>query len=129
MPLPSSADHSLAIPSNGTSTGFSYWYYRWSPQDIEVGAELVLKLKIKAEGLTGDGAYFAFRADIEGEEYPVFFYTTQGEPALGTTDFKEYSVKVNYFPSMIEQLNIFLILDGSSTGTVYFDDIQVLKYN
>jgi hypothetical protein len=88
-----------------------------------------LKLKIKSEGLTGGGAFFAFRADVPGEEHPVFFYTTQGSPVLGTTGFKEYSVKVNYFPTMIDKLNIFLILDGASTGTVYFDDIQVLKYN
>lgn len=124
-----SAENCLAIKSNGTSSGFSYWRYQWTPQGIEMGDEVVLKLKIKSEGLTNGGAYFAFRADIQGEEFPVFFYTTQGDPVLGTNDFKEYSVKVNYFPSMIEQLNIFLILDGSSTGTVYFDDIQVLKYN
>jgi len=124
-----SAVNSLVIHSRGTAAGFSNWSYSWTPQDIEVGSELVLKLKIKSEGLTGGGAYFAFRGDVQEEESPVFFYTTQSNPVLGTSGFREYSVKVNYFPSMIDKLNIFLILDGTSTGTVYFDDIQVLKYN
>ncbi len=124
-----SSANSLVIHSKGTAAGFSSWSYSWTPLDIEVGSELVLKLKIRSEGLTGGGAFFAFRGDVQGEEFPVFFYSTQDKPVLGTTGFQEYSVKVNYFPSMIDKLYLFLMLDGTSTGTVYFDDIRVSKYN
>jgi hypothetical protein len=128
----SSAPYSLAIHSNASARGFSSWSYSWTPQGIETGSELLLKVKIKAEGLTEGGAFFAFRADAKEEtEYPIFFYTTQSTPVLGNAEFgvSEYSVKVNYFPLQVERLNIFLILDGASTGTVYFDDIQLLKYH
>ena len=85
--------------------------------------------KIKALDLRGAGAFFAIRANVNEKSYPIFFYTTQTDnPATGTNDFKEYSIKVNYFPNKCDGLNIFLIMDGTSTGTVYFDDIQLLKY-
>jgi hypothetical protein len=77
--------------------------------------------------LTGAGAFFAIRADTDKDV--AFFYTTQGKtPALGDSDFQEYSIKVNYFPNSNPTLIIFLMLDGSSLGTVYFDDIEVIKY-
>ena len=125
----SSPPLSLSIKSNGTSSGFSYWVYSWKPTNIEEGTDLVLKVKIKALDLSGAGAFFAIRANVNEKSYPIFFYTTQTDnPAIGTNDFKEYSIKVNYFPNKCDGLNIFLIMDGTSTGTVYFDDIQVLKY-
>jgi len=125
----SSAPFSLSIKSNGTNSGFSYWVYSWKPTNVEEGTDLVLKVKIKASDLSGGGAYFAFRANVTEKSYPIFFYTTQtDDPATGTNDFKDYSIKVNYFPNKCDRLDIFLIMDGTSTGTVYFDDIQVLKY-
>ena len=126
----SSPPFSLSIKSNGTNSGFSYWVYSWKPTNIEEGTDLVLKVKIKASGLSGGGSYFAFRANVNEKSYPIFFYTTQTDnPAIGTNDFKEYFIKVNYFPNKCDQLDIFLIMDGTSAGTVYFDDIQVLKFN
>ena len=80
--------------------------------------------------MSGGGAYFAFRANVIEKDYPIFFYTTQTDnPAIGTNDFKEYSIKVNYFPNKCDQLSIFLMMDGASAGSVYFDDVQLLKYN
>ena len=126
----SSSPLSLSIISNGTNSGYSYWVYSWKPTNIEEGTDLVLKVKIKASDLSGGGAYFAFRANVNEKSYPIYFYTTQTDnPAIGTNDFKEYSIKVNYFPNKCDLLDIFLIMDGTSTGAVYFDDIQVLKYN
>lgn len=122
-----SLSSSLAIKSTQISKGFSFWAYTWKPDNIEEGANLLLRVKIRSKGLTGAGAFFAIRADIEKEE--AFFYTTQGKtPALGDGDFQEYSIQINYFPNSNPTLNIFLILDGSSLGTVYFDDIEVIKY-
>ncbi len=126
----SSPPLSLSIKSNGTSSGYSYWVYSWKPTNIEEGTDLVLKVKTKASNLSGGGAYFAFRANVNEKSYPIFFYTSQTDnPTIGTNDFKEYSIKVNYFPNKCDLLDIFLIMDGTSNGTVYFDDIQVLKYN
>jgi len=125
----SSSSNSLAIHSNERATGFSYWHYSWVPTGIEEGSALLLKVKIKTVNLTADGAYFAFRADVNEKDYPIFFYTTQTKPIVGSTGFEsEYSIKVNYFPSHVDKLNIFLILDGTAAGTVFFDDIRVLKY-
>jgi hypothetical protein len=123
----SSPSNSLAIKSTQLSEGFSRWAYAWKPDNIEEGDNLLLKVKIRSKGLTGGGAFFAIRADTDKDV--AFFYTTQGKtPALGDSDFQEYSIKVNYFPNSNPTLIIFLMLDGSSLGTVYFDDIEVIKY-
>jgi len=126
--ISSSPLNSLMIHSKGITTGYSYWSYSLNPEDIEVGSALVLK--IKAEGLTAGGAFFAFRADTNGADNSIFFYTTHGHPVVGTTAFgeSEYSIRVNYFPSGVDELKTFLIMDGASSGTVFFDDIQLLKY-
>lgn len=125
-----SPDNSLAINSAGSATGFSYWTYSFIPTDIEEGSAVVLKVKIKAVNLNGGGAFFALRGDVNEKDYPILFYTTQDKPVLGNTNFgeSEYFIKVNYFPSKVDKLRIFLILDGTSSGAVYFDDIQLLKY-
>jgi hypothetical protein len=121
---------SLMISSSPSASGFSYWVRSWKPTDIEEGADLILKVRIKGLGLTGKGAFFAFRANVSEKEYPIFFYTTQlTNPVIGTTDFTEYSLKVTYFPSRADQLHIFLLLDGNNQGQVYFDDVQLVKYN
>jgi hypothetical protein len=124
----SSPNKSLMINSSANSSGFSYWYYSFAPSDIEEGAEFVAKVKIKASGLTGKGAYFAMRANINEKEYPIFFYTTQSNSMIsGSTDFVEYSLTANYFPNKVDQLYIFLLLDGNNQGQVYFDDVALVK--
>lgn len=128
--ISASPANSLAIHSNGVATGFSHWSYSFTPTNIEEGSAVVLKVKIKAVDLSGGGAFFVLRGDVAEKDYPILFYSTQDKPVLGNTYFgeTEYSVKVNYFPSKLDDLQIFLILDGTSTGSVYFDDIQLLKY-
>jgi hypothetical protein len=124
----SSPSYSLAIQSIASSSGFSYWQYNFMPENIEVGSDLLLKVKVKATGLTNGGAYLYFNAFVDNEV--VFVYTTKGKDiSIGTHDFKEYTIKVNYFPEKVTELNIFLVLDGTSSGSVNFDDIQLLKYN
>ncbi len=124
-----SAPNSLMINSNSVGSGFSYWAYSWVPEDITTGSELLLRVKMRAQSLTGGGAFFVLRADIDEWEYPIFFYTTQNDPLVGNADwnFDEYSIKVNYYPSRVDRLNIFLMLDGNSDGTVFFDDIEVIE--
>ena len=126
----SSPDYSLAIHSDGVASGYSYWSYSFVPQGIEVGSEVVLKVKIKAMSLTGGGAFFALRLDVDEKDYPIFFSTTQQDPVKGTTEFgsSTYSITMKYYPNKVDALRIFLFLDGTSTGTVFFDDIQLLKY-
>ena len=86
----SSPPVSLSIKSNGTNSGYSYWVYSWKPTNIEEGTDLVLKVKTKASNLSGGGAYFAFRANVNEKSYPIFFYTSQTDnPTIGTNDFKE----------------------------------------
>jgi hypothetical protein len=122
----STPGHSLAIESQSTGTGFSYWRYTFTPSQMQVGSRLVLKAKVRTENVTGNGAYVVIRGD--GPSGTYFFATTQGViPITGTQDFKEYSVKVNYFPAGVNNILVFLILDGDKPGKVYFDDVRLVN--
>jgi hypothetical protein len=114
-------DGSLKLQGVKTTSGFSYWAIFIQPGDqIPVGSRLVLKAKIKTEGVDEPGAYIALRGD--SDQPAVFFQTTQNKnPASGTNDFTSYSIAQPYFPS--------LLMDGKSGGTVWFDDIELIVVN
>lgn len=126
----SSPSSSLQISSLSTGSGYSYWTYFIVPKDIPEGTPVVVKIKIKAEGLTGDGAMVTIRGDVTGDPFPAFIYTTDKAPVSGTTNgFVARTLTVPYFPNRLDKLNFYFILQGNSAGTVYFDDLEVTKYN
>ncbi len=120
----------LAIKSDSPSTStddFSYWVYTLIPQGIKQSTKLVLQVKIKLDNVTDKGVYFAIRGNANPKF--TFFSTTQGVKDLsGTSDFIEYAVEIPYYISLTESINLFLILNGKSTGTAYFDDITLVNY-
>jgi hypothetical protein len=123
-----SSSHSLAISSSAASSAFSYWARTVSPAGIPVGSRLVLKVKVKLNNVTGTGVHIAMRGDIGTQV--GFFVTTEGSITItGNQEFKEYSVSLKYFPGKISKIYIFLLMDGQSTGTAYFDDVAVVNYN
>ena len=126
----SSSPSSLQITSLSTGSGYSYWTYFIVPQDVPEGTPVVVKIKIKAEGFSGS-AMVTIRGDVTGDPFPAFIYTTEDKyPISGTTNgFVERTLTVPYFPNRLDKLNFYFILQGNSTGTVYFDDLEVNKYN
>ena len=123
-----SSSHSLTIKSTKAEpSGFSFWRLTWTPQDIRVGSSLDLKVKVKVTDVTGDGAYIALRGD--GTSPNIFFETTQKRVAInGNKDFQTYTLKLDSYPEGINQMFIFLIFDGKSTGSVNFDDISLTSH-
>lgn len=124
----SSPSHSLSIGSTAAKPGaFSFWRATWSPNGIPVGSSLELRVNIKVD-VTGEGAFFALRGD--GKSGMVFFQSTQGVQAItGSKDFKTYSLKFDSYPEGVTTMYIFLILDGSSTGVVHFDDVSLVSHH
>ena len=124
-----SSSHSLTIKSTKAEPdGFSFWRFTWTPQDIAVGSSLELKVKVKVTDVTGEGAYIALRGD--GTSPNVFFETTQGRVAInGNKDFQTYTLKLDAYPEGVNHMFIFLIFDGSSTGSVNFDDISLTSHH
>jgi hypothetical protein len=120
--------HALSITSATVMSGsFSSWTYEFPPSQIPPGSKLILKVQIKLNGVTGPGVYFAMRGDSGSSRN--FFVTSQGTQSItGTRDFAEYSIKLNYYPNEVTRIYLFLLIDGTSTGTVYFDDVELVNY-
>ncbi|MBS1508751.1 MAG: hypothetical protein JSS79_19095 [Bacteroidetes bacterium] len=122
------AGHSLKMNSPSVSA-FSYWAYLIAPPpDIKEGDRLVLSVKVRLEGVSGgNGVIVAFRGDSDSRT--LYLQTTQGSvPILGTADFTEYRVELPYYINATSRIIIYLMMDGPSQGTAYFDDITLIKY-
>lgn len=124
-----STTHSLGIKSNKAEAGgFSYWGLRWVPKDIPVGSSLELQVNVKVTDVTGEGAFVAMRGD--GDSGNLFFRTTQGvKPITGNKDFETYTVILDSYPEGVNDVFIFLIMHGSSSGAVNFDDILLVSHH
>jgi len=124
-----SASHSLGIKSSvAVGSGFSYWSYWWTPKNIPVGSKLELTVKVKVEGVTGPGTYVALRGDIGTGS--GFFESTQGKQTIsGSQEFATYKVTLESFPEGITAMAIFFVLDGTSTGAAFFDDISLVSHH
>ena len=62
----------------------------------------------------------------EGTNVSSGFVTTQRNIMIsGTSEDQTLSATLPYVPGEIDQLHIFLILDGDSSGKVYCKDIKV----
>jgi hypothetical protein len=121
-------DGSLKLSGMKTDKGFAYWALSFDPGNIPVASRLILKVKVKTDGVDGPGVYLALRGD--SDQPTAFFQSTQNKIDIGgTTDFNAYSVVQSYFPASIKSVQIYLILDGKSSGSVQFDDLQLVVVN
>ncbi|WP_027075396.1 hypothetical protein [Maribacter antarcticus] len=118
---------SLKISAKEPSA-FSFWRYRFSPEGLNQGSRLTMEVSVRLENVTNDGISIAMRGDSDTDM--VFFNTTQGTTTInGTSPFTTYTVETPYYVETVDTINLFLILAGNSTGTVYFDDIKITSYN
>ena len=119
-----SPTHSLKIyTAISDPMSFCFWYQSIS-ENLPIGKELTLTARIKADNLNGLGAALAIRADSDlGMNQ---FVTTQGTTTIsGTFDWTEYSVNLPELSTEVTDILVFLVLLNNTTGTVYFDNIEL----
>ena len=126
-----SSSHSLSITSSEVKAdGFSFWSLKVTPPDIPVGASLELTVKVKVTDVTGEGVFVALRGDGNSSSSSIFFKSTQDNRTIdGTADFTTYSVKLSSYPEGVKNIYIFLMMDGSGTGSANFDDISLVSHH
>jgi hypothetical protein len=113
-----------ASPTVGTVNGASIWSLFITPSGISVGSELVFKIKIKMDHVTGNGLNVILRT-FSGGESASFSALENVTGLVGNQDFTEYSMKLPYYPDRTDTIGIYLYFFGGSTGTVYFDDVSI----
>lgn len=107
------------------SSAFAYWN-QLVDSNIPHGKKLVLSAAVKTN-LSGEGGGMMVRAD--DAIGPVVWATTQGEVSItGVQDWHVVSTTLPNVPGEITELRVFLMLFPNTTGTIYFDDIE-LTYN
>ena len=106
------------------------WYQEVTNPSIPKGSNLVLRAKIRTEKIEGGTVAMYIYGLFDNKKKENFFRTTEGIQKIeGTSDFKEYTLRFdNYVDkfSPTEILVVGLIISGSTTGDVYFDDISLL---
>jgi hypothetical protein len=121
----SSPQNSLKIAVvDNKADGFSFWHHLINTADVHEGAKLTLRVKVKTDNVTNDGVFVALRCDNNSQI--LAFETTEDKITInGTTDFVEHTVEINSVPKDTNTIRVFLIMNGNSTGTAYFDDVSV----
>lgn len=118
-----SPTHSLKISATTQNpTDFAYWGQNVLVQvaHISPGRNMILKVKIKAANLTGNGAAIAIGA-YSGAVQAQLESTQTSISINGTFDWKDYTVTLKA-RSDITSFTVFLFMLPNTTGTVYFDD-------
>lgn len=127
-----SNDSNFSLKIEGESTvnesGFSFWRLIIPTPDVVVGSQLKVVAKIKTENIAGRGVVLSLRGDNnETEERPFFVTTATDKYITGTNEFTQYNALLDYYPTGVNEIRIYLVMRSQTTGTVYFDDIQLFE--
>ncbi len=120
-----SPGHSLSITSpsaTGSASEDSYWYKVIPVPSVAEGSELRFNVKIRTDNIVGK-AFIGINA-VSGNEYSLNTFSQYD--IKGTQNFTEYSILVLYCPQNLNSIYIYMALMGNTSGTVYFDDVELL---
>jgi len=101
---------------------------QYTPVEDPSEKKFTLTVRMKLENVTGQGVAIAIRGDTEGAPsgYGEAFATTQGKRSLvGTTDWMDVTVELDRLEANINSIAVYLILLSETSGTVYFDDLEL----
>ena len=119
-----STDFYLAIAADSPDTVNFSFFNQTVLTPLPKGKQIMLRARIKAENLTGQGASIALRCD--GPKGQVAFTTTQGVTSIdGSFEWKEFSLLLEKVPDETNAIQVYLLYLPSTTGKVYFDDITL----
>lgn len=121
----------LAMPTTTDLGGFTY-AGQYVPVSDPSEDKFVLTVRMKLDGVTGQGAAIAVRGDTEAvpSGWAEAFATTQGTLTLtGTSEWTEVTVELDGLRSDIRSVTVYLLLLSESSGTVYFDDAVLEMQN
>jgi hypothetical protein len=112
----------IRLDAVADANAFAHWN-QTIDTNIPHGKKLVLKATVKTD-LSGGGAGFMVRADDDSG--PVTWATTQGHVSItGVGDWRTESTTLATVPDGVTELWVFLMLFPNTTGTIYFDDIEL----
>ncbi|MDO9527686.1 MAG: hypothetical protein Q7J27_00840, partial [Syntrophales bacterium] len=98
--------------------------YFWQSLSIPVGTKIALSGYIKTENVLGDGVYLRVYFLSRDGKY-ISSPTVYSPTITGTTDWTKYTVSITV-PEEAASTRIELDL-SEATGTVWFDDLEVIK--
>ena len=122
-----SSSQSVKISANNSANEFSFWAQTIQADEL-IGKSINIDIKIKSENISGEGIAIAIRGDdtITPRNGAEIFSTTQNNVKIdGTFDWTTYSVSMDTIPEDIKSITIYLIYLRNTSGTVYFDDINL----
>jgi len=122
-----SSSKSVKIRSNNSANEFSFWAQTIQADEL-IGKSINVDIKVKSENISGEGIAIAIRGDdtITPRNGAEIFSTTQNNVKIdGTFDWTTYSVSIDSIPENIKSITIYLIYLRNTSGTVYFDDINL----
>jgi len=85
------------------------------------GKQIVLKGYIKTENVSGKGVGLWMR--IDGDSKPIAFDNMMTRPITGTTDWKEYTIELQYDDEKAEKITVGGLIIGQ--GKMWMDNLSI----
>ncbi len=124
-----SGERSLKIQQKKPKRVFSAWTQTVS-KNIPHGEKLTLRVFIRTEDVKGPGVVIAMRGDITKQKNGSgeMFVTSHRKKIInGSADWMEYSISFKEpIRNDIKSITVSLILLKKTTGSVYFDDVELI---
>ena len=117
-----------SITTEGSSANSSRWRHPITKPDLPETATLKLTATVSGEEITGQGVSVVLRTDsgVGTNRIVSGFGTTEGEVLItGTFDKQDFSTEIDYVPTDIEDLFVFLLLLPETEGKVTFHDVKL----
>ncbi|MDW3193476.1 MAG: hypothetical protein R8G66_13970 [Cytophagales bacterium] len=114
---------SLKIASdNEEGQIFAYWTLRL--YDLPVDKTIKIRVRVKTKDLNGDG--WTISMGTRSQDESIVEFTGLGDK--GATDgWEEYGLSlINPIPEGIDYMDFYLLLLEETSGTVYFDKMEVI---
>ncbi|MCH7992266.1 MAG: hypothetical protein IIC35_07600 [Gemmatimonadetes bacterium] len=121
-------DRSVSISrSSESEADFVYWAQTLRGDDF-LGGPVTLTARVRGN-LSGQGASIVIRGDdtAQPSENANAFVTTQGTVSItGSFDWTEYAVTLDFLPTDMKSITVYLLFLPGTTGTVDFDGVELV---
>ena len=113
--------------SQGSNREFSSWTINLSDLDLPPGKSIKMSVNILSPEIGGEGIAFSMQT-LSGTDLKLSSSVTSEDSQKILTQDRErsYELVLPYTPEHIEILKLSLTMLGGTSGTVYFDDVEIM---
>jgi len=131
--LTGSIEDDKSLRLHGTEAGAggqAFWRLAIPSEDFPIGSTIKVTIQVKYLNIVGKGAGVTLQPDLTKNKYFWTATSLYGGSFVGSnSDWQDYELTLNCYPSDEPEMFIYLYMNTDSTGDIWFRNIKVDYYN